>query len=162
VILAIVLVAGCLLTMWFFTELRSRLAASGPVQVAYVFAIAGAALLMAGAGIALGPTGVQLASGRPFVGTAVADALVQSGLFVSVVTGVYSLAVAIFLFALAAVRQRAGLPRWLAIASMVVAVLLLGSFVGSPAVLLPIWLLVAGVAGLRTGVAAPARAADLA
>lgn len=157
IILALVLVAGCLLTMWFFTELRARLAATTQARVAYGFAIAGAALIMAGAGIAMGPTGAQAFSGRPFAGAGVADALAQSGLFVAILCGVYTLAAAIFLFGLAALRQRTGLPRWLAVTSMAVAVLLLGSIIGSPAILLPVWLLVAGLAGLRSSrAAAPA------
>jgi len=43
---------------------------------------------------------------------------------------------------------------------MVVAVLLLGSIIGTPAILLPVWLLVGGLTGLRSRHAAPARRAD--
>jgi len=107
---ALLLVAGCLLIMWFFTELRSRLADTTRARVAHTFAITGAALIIAGAGITIGPTGAQDFSRRPFVGTAVADALAQAGMIV-LIFGVLTVAAAIFLFGLTALRENACLPR---------------------------------------------------
>ena len=93
---------------------------------------------------------VLVNTGQHFVGVPIATALAQSGLFVMIGCGIYSIAVAIFLFSLEARRQRTALPRWLATSGLVVAVLLLGSYVGAPAALLPIWLVVAGLASRQT------------
>jgi hypothetical protein len=150
VALGFVLVAGCLLTMWFFTQLKARLSDSMVTRLAHLFAVFGAASIAVGTGILLGPTGVQMNTGQAFVGVPIATTLAQSGLFVIIGCGIYPIAAAIFLMSLEARRQRTVLPRWLATAGLVVAVLLLGSAVGSPAILLPVWLVVAGLTGWRT------------
>jgi hypothetical protein len=56
----------------------------------------------------------------------------------------YSFALAIVLVSLHASRTRA-VPRWQSVTGMVVGVLLLGSFVAAPALLLPVWALVTGM-----------------
>jgi hypothetical protein len=150
VALGFVLIAGCLIMMWFFSELKARLADNRSTRVAHLFAVFGAAAIAVGNCILLGPTGVQMNTGQHFVGVPVATALAQSGLFVMIGCGVYSIAVAIFLISLEARRQRTALPRWLATSGLVVAVLLVGSYVGAPVVLLPVWLVVAGLASRST------------
>jgi hypothetical protein len=154
-------IAGCLLLMWFFTELRSRLADTMLTQVGYTFAIVGAALIMAGTLIFLGPSGVKLYTGSSFggglyVGLPATLAAAQSGLGVMLFGGVYSVAAAVFLLSLAALRQHAALPRWLAIAGMVIGVLLVGSLVGTPALLLVLWVLLVAATGFRSPAATPA------
>lgn len=148
--LAVVLIVGCMTIMWFFTQLKSRLADTTLTRMAHIFALFGAASVAIGTAIMLGPTGVQVNTGQAFVGVPIATTLAQSGLGVIIACGMYPIAAAIFLMSLQARRERAALPRWLATAGMVVAVLLIGSAVGAPAVLLPIWLVVAGVATWRT------------
>src|SRR5882757_9281137 len=54
---ALVMVAGCLLLMWLFTEIRSRLIDSTLARLGHTFAIVGATLLIAGTCIVMGPTG---------------------------------------------------------------------------------------------------------
>lgn len=147
----LVMVAGCLLLMWLFTEIRSRLADSMPARLGHTFAIVGAALLLAGTCIVIGASGVQNFTGQPFVGVNVAGAVHQAGGSLAILGGIYPLAVAIFLLSLAARRERAALPGWLATTGLVLAVLLIGSIIASPAVLLPIWILLVAVGGLRPG-----------
>lgn len=148
--LGLVLIIGCMTMIWFFTQLKSRLGDTSLARVAHIFAVFGAGAIAVGTAIMLGPTGVQVNTGQGFVGVPVATALAQSGLGVIIGCGLYPIAAAIFLMSVEARRQRTALPRWLASAGMVVAVLLLGSAIGTPAVLLPIWLVVAGVATWRT------------
>jgi hypothetical protein len=155
-------VAGCLLLIWFFNELRSRLADTMLTRVALTFAIVGSALIVAGTGIMLGPSGVRLFTGSSFaggafVGVPAAITAGQSGLWVLLFGGVYPIGAAIVLLSLAALRQQAALPRWLAIAGLVIGVLLVASLVGTPALLLAIWLLLVAATGFRSPVGALAR-----
>jgi hypothetical protein len=148
VISFLVLVVGCFLMVWFFTELWARLPEGILGRVGYHLAVFGAALVVTGTGIMLGPTGVQVFSGAEFVGVNVAHALAQAGLGVMLFGGMYAFAVAVFLLSLAA--RRAGvLPAWVATTGLVVGVLLLGSVIWLPGLLLPIWVIVVGLAGAR-------------
>ena len=58
--------------------------------------------------------------------------------------------IAIFLLSLAARRQRTALPGWLAVAGMVIGVLLVASVIGTPALLLVVWLLLVAATGFRS------------
>jgi hypothetical protein len=148
-VLGFVLEVGCLLLIWFFAELRSRLADTMLTQVAYTFAVVGAALVMAGTGIMLGPTGVDLVPNGTFVGASVALAVIEAGVCVVILGGIYPIAAAIFMLSLAALRQRAALPTWLAIVGMVFGVLLTTSLLIVPISLLAIWLMVVAGTGFR-------------
>jgi hypothetical protein len=126
-------------------------------QVAYTFAIVGSALVLAGTGVMLGPTGVEgFAGAGPFVGTSVALAVVQSGFLVVIFGGIYPIGFAIFMLSLAALRQRAALPAWLAVVGMVCGVLLTASFLVLPTALLAIWLLIVAATGFRRSASASA------
>lgn len=160
-VLGLVQVAGCLLLLWFFAELRSRLADTMLTQVAHTFAIVGVTLVLAGTMIMLGPTGVQLFTGSSFaggtfVGVPAALTAGQAGIWVLLFGGVYPIAAAVFLLSLAARRQRAALPGWLAVAGMVIGVLLIASVIGTPSLLLVIWLLLVAATGFRRPAATPA------
>ncbi len=161
-IFGLITVAGCLLMMWFFTELSSRLADTMLTRVGHTIAIVGSALIIVGTEILLAPTGVRLFTGASFgggtfVGVSSAITAGQAGIGVMLFGGVYSLATAIFLLSLAARRQRTALPGWLAVAGMVIGVLLVASVIGTPALLLVVWLLLVAATGFRSGMATRSR-----
>lgn len=153
-VLGLTQVAGCLMLLWFFAELRARLTGTMLAQVGHTIATVGVTLVVAGTMIMLGPSGVRLFTGSSFaggtfVGVPAAMTAGQAGLDVLLFGGVYSLAVAVFLLSLAARRQGAALPGWLGVAGMVIGVLLVASVVGTPALLLVIWLILVAAAGFR-------------
>lgn len=80
--------------------------------------------------------------GVDFVGAPVAHTFAQAGLGVMLVVGMYSLALAVGLFSFG-LRRADNIPNWLSIAGLVIAVLLLGSYIWLPGYLLPklVWLL---------------------
>lgn len=145
------LVAGSWLMTWFFTELRALLPAGRAADVGLGVARTSALASVVGAGVALGPVGVQMNSAGSFVGVPVAHALDQAGLLVTIVGGLYGFGVALFLLCLQA-RPQQVLARGMATAGLVVAVLLVAAYVAVPAFLLPLWVLVAGAAGVRRSV----------
>lgn len=147
-LLYLALVAGSWLMAWFFTELRRALPPGGLAEYAERVAWLGAAAVVVGGAVALGPVGAQSMAGHDFVGVPVALALGQAGLGCVLVGGIYSFALAVFLVSLHAARQ-AAVPRWQTAAGFVVAVLLLASVVALPAFLLPVWTVLTGLT-LRT------------
>ncbi|NJC69056.1 hypothetical protein HC031_04860 [Planosporangium thailandense] len=148
-----VLVVGSWLMTWFFTELAARLEPGAFTGFVRRMAAVGTAAVIVGGAIALAPSSVQMNSGRPFVGVAIAQTFAHAGLLVAIVGGVFSFAATTFAVCLRAPRTRA-LPGWVAVSGMVVAVLLLTSFVVAPAVLLPLWVIVAGLGTRRAPAAA--------
>lgn len=143
-ILVFVLVAASWAVIWFFAELRSRLGETLHTRLALGLAIAGAAGTVVGGVLLLAPSAVQLNSEQPFVGVEVAHTFAQAGYGVMIVMGVYTLAAAVALASYAS--NRAGIiPRWFAIASGVVAVLLLASYFWIPGYLFSLWLIAFGV-----------------
>ncbi len=156
-LLDFVLIVGCWLMIWLFTELRARLAASTRSEVAYRLAVGAAVMVMVGGAIDMGPAGAQLNSpGSAFVGVPVAHALAQAGLLTAI-TGTFTFAAAVFLLGLE-FRRSAAFPNWLGVLSIVFAILLIGSFIVLPVILLPIWAIIVGIAGgrRRTAAAIPA------
>ncbi len=154
--LYLALVVGSWLMMWFFNELGSRLEPGRLTGFADRMALVGTAAVVIGGAIALAPASVQVNSGRPFVGIPIAQTLTHAGLLVFV-AGVYSFATAMFVLCLRS-RRAATMPRWVAVSGMVVAVLLLAAFVVAPAVLLPAWVIIAGLGARRAAATAPTRA----
>jgi len=136
--------------VWFFTELRARLA-STRTELAIRLAVGGAVLVMAGGAIDLGPAGVQAnnagSANSAFVGVPIAHAITQSALL-SAIAGLFTFAVAVMLFGLE-FRRSATFPNWLGVLSIVIAVLLIGSLILLPAFLFPIWAIVVGIVGAR-------------
>lgn len=154
-LLGFVLAVGCWLMVWLFTEVRARLGISVRSDLAYRLSVIGAAAVMIGAAIELGPTMVQNSSDNTeFVGIPVAHAFTQAGAG-AVILGLFTFAVAVMLCGLE-FRRTPAFPRWLGTFSIVFAVLLIGSFFAVPGFLLPIWAIVVGIAG------GGYRAADLA
>ncbi|WP_426507413.1 hypothetical protein ACPPVO_54500 [Dactylosporangium sp. McL0621] len=151
-----VLVVGSWLMMSFYTGLAARLDDDPLAGFVRRLASIGAAAVIIGGAIALAPSSVQINSGRPFVGVPIAQTFDHAGLMVAIVGGVYSFAAATFVLCLRA-RRTATLPGWIAISGMVIAVLLLASIVVAPALLLPLWVIPAGLGARR----APAATAGL-
>lgn len=148
-LLAYVLLVGSWLMIWFFTELRTHVAASVRSDVAYRLSIVGAAAVIVGAAIEVGPVMVQNnTDNADFVGIPIAHTFAQAG-FGAAIAGMVSFAVAVFLYGLD-FRRTATVPPWLGILSFVIAVLLLpGSFFAIGAFLLPVWTIVVGVTARR-------------
>jgi hypothetical protein len=145
---ALALLAGALAMVWFFNEVRARVPETTGTRVGYAAAIVGLVGVAAGGVVVLAPIGVQLNSGADFVGVEIAHTFAQAGLGLMLVVGMYSLALATVLFSVA-FRRSAVVPSWLAIAGIVVAVLMLGSYVWAPGLLFPLWVLTVGAVGLR-------------
>ena len=149
-LLVFAMVAGSWALVWFFSELRARLADRILSRTAFGAALIGAASLAIGAVIAFAPAAVQMNSDAGFVGVPVAHAFAQAGLGLMVVVGMYSLALAVALFSLG-LRQAGVIPGWLSIVGLVIAVLLLGSYIWLPGFLLSIWIVLVGVVGREQG-----------
>lgn len=144
----IVLVISCWFLVWLFNELRASLAAGTRMVMANQLGIAGAVMVMTGGGIVLAPAMVQISSSSSaFVGPVIAHTFTQAGATVSVI-GVWTMAVSIFLTSLH-MRSSGVSPRWLGLFGMVIAVLLAGSIIVSPIILLSIWAIVVGITGVR-------------
>jgi hypothetical protein len=58
-VLFFVLVAGCLIMLWFFNELRARLPEGMLTRIGYSAAVVGVVAVPAGAAIMLGPAGAH-------------------------------------------------------------------------------------------------------
>jgi hypothetical protein len=147
-LMGIALVAGALALVWFFNEVRSRLADDTLSRVGYTAAVLGASAAAIGGAILLAPAGVQQNSDADFVGIAIAHTFAQAGLGVMLLVGMTALALATALFSLGA--KRAGLlPSWAGWAGVGVAVVMLGSYIWLPGLLFPVWVLAVGLL-LRT------------
>lgn len=145
-LLGFVLVVGCWLMVWFFTELRSRLRSSVRSDFAVRLSVIGAAAVIVGGAVELGPAMVQNnQDNADFVGIPIAHTFAQAGAG-AVIVGMFTFAAAVLLCGLE-FRGVVGLPSWLRIFSIVIGVLLVGSFFAAPGFLLPIWAIVVGIAG---------------
>jgi hypothetical protein len=101
---------------------------------------------MIGAAIEAGPSMVQNNSDNAkFVGVPIAHTFAQAGAAV-VIMGLFTFAAAVFLYGLD-LRRSVLLPAWLGTVSLVIAILLVGSFFVLPGLLLPIWAVIVGVVG---------------
>jgi hypothetical protein len=152
-LLGFVLMIGCWLMVWLFTELRARLDWSVRSETAHRLSVVGASAVMIGAAVQLGPVMVQNnTDNADFVGIPMAHTFTQAGAG-AVVMGLFTFAAAVLLFGLE-FRRSPAFPGWLGILSIVFAVLLLGSFMVAPGFLLPIWAVIVGLgargAGRRT------------
>jgi hypothetical protein len=146
-LLGFVLAAGCWLMVWLFTELRSRMSASVRSDLASRLSMIGAAAVMIGAAVELGPTMVQNNSDNSeFVGIPVAHAFAQAGAG-AVILGLFTFAAAVLLCGLEFRRATTAFPGWLGTLSIVFAILLIGSLFAAPGFLLPIWAIVVGIVG---------------
>jgi hypothetical protein len=149
-LLGFALVVGCWLMVWFFTELHALLAETVRADLAHRLAVIGAAAVMIGGSVELGPTMVQNNSDNAaFVGIPVAHTFTQAGAG-AVIVGLFTFAVSVLLHGLE-FRLAPTFPRWLSTVSIVVAVLLIGSFFVAPGFLLPIWTIVVGQERPRLG-----------
>jgi hypothetical protein len=140
------LTIGALAMLWFFHRLRTAIA-TADAGFGWGAAALGLALVVGGAGLLAGPSGVQAFSDTEFVGQPVAHALAQSGYAVMLVAGSLFLGVGVAVLSLAG-RSTGVLLPWVAIAGIVAAVLQLAAFIWIPSFAIPLWVLVASIAGL--------------
>lgn len=141
------LTIGALALLWFFHLLRTAIATTD-AGFGWGAAALGLALVVGGAGLLTGPSGVQAFSDSEFVGQPVAHALAQSGFAVMLVPGSLFLAVGVAALSLAG-RNAGVLMPWVATAGLVAAVLQLAAIIWIPSFAIPLWVLIAGIAGLR-------------
>lgn len=147
-VLMLVLIAAAWALVWFFAEVKARLADDTLSRTASGVSLLGCGALAAGAAILFAPTGVQLTSNDDFVGVPIAHTLGQAGLWVMLFCGMWSLALATALVSISAHRQ-ALVPRWLSIGGVVVSVLMIASYIWVPGYIFPIWIVVFGLVGMR-------------
>lgn len=150
-----VLLVGCWLMIWFFSEVRARLVATSRSEVAYRLALGGAVAVMVGGAIDLGPAGVQINSGNSsgFVGVPIAHAVTQSALL-TIIAGLFTFAASVLLLGIE-FRRSPAFPNWLGVLSIVAAILLLASYLLIGAFVLPIWAIIVGIVAARDRHAAP-------
>jgi hypothetical protein len=110
-------------------------------------AIVGLGLFVVGAGVIVGPSGVQAFGDEPFVGANVAHAMAQAGWSIALVGGALFVGAGIGMLCVAS-RSAGGLVPWVAIAGIVVAVLQLAGVIWLPTLLIPLWVAVAAMAGV--------------
>ena len=146
-LLSIALIVGTWMMVWLFTELRQRLGTSTRADLSQRLASIGACAVMVGGTVDAGPMGVQTNSNSPFVGVTIAHTFAQAGIG-AIVVGLLCFAAAVLLLGLE-MRASAVFPSWLGTASLVFAVLLIGSYILAPGLLLPIWALLVAVACRR-------------
>ncbi len=138
---------GAIGMSWFLYELREVIGTS-LARFGGASALVGLALFVVGAGTMAGPSGVQEFGDQPFVGADVAHAMAQAGWAIALVGG--ALLVGTGIAALCMAGRAAGrLTSWVAIAGLVVAVLQLAAVIWLPTLLIPVWVGVAALAGLR-------------
>ena len=111
-VLAYVLVAGCLALIWFFTELRTRLPDDVISRVAYASAVFGAASVAIGGVLLLAPGSAQLFSDREFLGVDIAHAFAMAGFGIMLIPGMGAFALATALVSLSFLRSGMA-PAWL-------------------------------------------------
>jgi hypothetical protein len=145
---ALVLTLGCLGMLWFFNEVRERIE-TPLARAGFVSAAIGLALTAAGAAIVAGPSGVQFNSDEPFVGNAVAHAMAQAGYGVMLIGGAMFLGLGVGMLAIEGRRLGVLLP-WVGIVGVVAAVLQLVGYIWLPIFLIPLWVLIVAITGLRT------------
>jgi hypothetical protein len=143
-----VLTIGALMLLWCFHLLRTAIATTD-AGFGWAAAALGLALIVGGAGLLTGPSGVQAFTDSEFVGQPVAHALAQAGFAVMLVPGSLFLGVGVAALALAG-RNAGVLVPWVAMAGVAAAVLQLVAFIWIPSFAIPLWVLVAGFVGLRT------------
>ena len=140
------LTLGAIAMSWFLFGLRD-LVGTSLGRFGAAAAILGLGLFVVGAGVIVGPSGVQAFSDEPFVGANVAHALAQAGWAIALVGGSLFAGAGIGALCLAS-RAAGGLTPWVAIAGLVVAVLQLGGVIWLPTLLVPLWVGVAALAGV--------------
>ena len=140
--------------VWLFSELRSSLPSSTRSNLSFHLSLVGAAAVMVGCMVELGPTMVQSnQDNHDFVGITIAHTFTQAGA-AAVIAGMFTFAAAVLLNGLE-MRRSHVFPGWLGATSVVLAVLLIGSLFVLPGFLLSIWAILVGVAGRKvTGPAA--------
>lgn len=143
-LLYLVLLAAAWSIAWFFTEVKARLRDDLLSRAALAIALLGCGGLAVGGALLGAPGGVQMNSDAGFVGIPIAHTFAQAGLGVMLVVGMFSLALATALVSLAA-RRDALVPSWLSIAGIVIAVLMIGSFIWLPGYVFPVWVLTFGL-----------------
>lgn len=154
VVLFLVLTIGCLLMLWFFTELRSRLGEGTLMRLGFAAAVVGVVALPIGAAVMGGPTGAMQNLDGASIDPSLADSFAQAGLLIMLLPGMGAFALAMLMANLAA--RRAGLmPTWLFWVGVALFVISLGSFFWIPAYAFMLWvLLTAIVVGMRPEAAA--------
>jgi hypothetical protein len=148
------LTLGVLGMLWWLRAMRDLLVAAS-ARYAFGAAVGGFALVLAGAAVMIGPSGVQQFGDGEFVGENVAHAMAQAGWAAILVGGALSLGAALAGFALAG-RETRAMASWLWIAGIVAAVLQLAAVVWVPSLAVPLWIGLSAIVGVRVGTRATA------
>ncbi len=142
------LTIGALALLWFFHSLRAAIATSD-AGLGWAATALGLAIVLTGGSLLAAPSGVQAFSDADFVGAPVAHTLAQAGFGAMLVPGSLCLGFGIAVLSLAG-RKAGVVAPWVAVAGVVVAVLQLAAVVWLPSLLIPLWVLAAAAAGVRT------------
>ena len=146
---AVLLTLGAIALLWFFHTLRAAMAGTD-AGFGRACAAIGLALIAGSGAILAGPSAVQVVSDGEFVGEQIAHTFAQAGYGLMLVPGALFLGAAVVVLSLVGRRAGVLLP-WAAIAGIVAGALQVVSFLWIPALLIPLWVLVTSLAGLRLG-----------
>ena len=140
-----VLTIGVLAMLWFFHELRTAVGTADG-GLGWAAAALGLAVVVTGASVLAGPSGVQAFSDADFVGAPVAHALAQAGFAAMLVPGSLVLGAGVAMLSFAGRRAGVLVP-WVAIAGFVAGALQLFAFIWIPHFAIPLWVILAAAAG---------------
>jgi hypothetical protein len=155
-----VLTIGVLAMLWFFHELRTAVG-TGDGALGWAAAALGLTIVLTGASILVGPSGVQAFSDADFVGAPVAHALAQAGFAAMLVPGSLVLGAGVAMLSVAGRRTGVLVP-WVAIAGIVAGALQLLAFIWIPHFAIPLWVILAGAVGARMTAPSPTTTASAA
>jgi hypothetical protein len=137
--------AGVIILVLFLHYLRHRVG-TDLSRLALTSGVAGFAVLLTGATILAAPSAVQSFSDAEFVGEPIAHTFASAGFGVMLIPGALLIGLAIALYSVAG-RATGTLPAWVSIIGYVVAVLQLLAIIYLPFLVVPVWMVLASIAG---------------
>ena len=138
---------GAMALLWFFHTLRMTLDTTD-AGFGWAAGALGLAVVVAGACLLAGPSGVQVFSDSEFVGAPVAHTLASAGFAAMLVPGSLFLGLGVAVLSFAG-RRSGLLVAWVAIVGFVAAALQVLAIFWIPSFAIPLWILIASLAGLR-------------
>jgi hypothetical protein len=143
----LIMSAGVILLVLFLHYLRTTIG-TDISRLGFASGVAGFAVVMVGAALLASPSAVQAFSDADYVGEPIAHTFAAAGFGVMLIGGALLIGLAIAAYSVAG-RLTETLPAWVSIIGYIVAVLQLVAIIYLPFLLVPVWLALASIAGVR-------------